>query len=140
MYNQIYPEIQAEQARIEGEALVRQPKIEKKAMDIYNTNESAAREFLTKYSEDTALKTLEDWQNLSGRLIVTYRNGNYNDIQNKTIKNIGYPDWWYNQTQYQYGPRVYDIAGLQEIPGVIYTGQIANITGDPIVYIKTNQT
>ncbi|HOL41802.1 MAG TPA: peptidase U34, partial [Methanospirillum sp.] len=73
-------------------------------------------------------------------MIVTYRNGNYNDVENKTITNIGYPDWWYEYARYQYGPRVYDIEGLNAIPDVKYVGEEVNITGDPIAYIQTYQT
>jgi hypothetical protein len=73
-------------------------------------------------------------------MIVTYRNGNYNDVDNKTISNIGYPDWWYEYARYQYGPRVYDIQGLNAIPDVKYVGEEANITGDPISYIEKYQT
>jgi hypothetical protein len=73
-------------------------------------------------------------------LIVTYRNGQYNDIQNKTISNIGYPDWWLNDSGYQYGPRVYDLKSLREIQDVRYVGKTENVTGDVIEYIRENQT
>ncbi|PKL60240.1 MAG: peptidase U34 [Methanomicrobiales archaeon HGW-Methanomicrobiales-4] len=139
MYDHISPEIKAEQMRLEGEMIARQPKIEARAVDLYNTNVSAARLYLTEYSDKTAQETLNSWINLTGKIIVTYRNGNYNDVQNKSISNIGYPDWWYDLANYQYGPRVYDLEGLRSIPNVSYTGKIANITGDPITYIRQNQ-
>ena len=33
----------------------------------------------------------------------------------------GYPDWWYNLTGFQYGPRVYRTDLLHDIPGLVYT-------------------
>ncbi len=140
MYDKISPDVKAEQNRLETAALARQDVIEEQALALYKTNESAAREFLTAYSNQTAMDVIADWNELAGRIVVTYRNGNYNDIRNKTISNIGYPDWWYQLAGYQYGPRVYDLAALHEIPGVKYTGSVANITGDPIEYIRKYQT
>lgn len=140
MYSNIAPEIKAEQERIEGAAIARQPEIEAKARELYASDEQEARQYLTEYTNETAMNALHDWIALMGRMIVTYRNGNYNDVQNRSITNIGYPAWWYESSGYQYGPRVYDIEGLKEIPGVRYTGEVANITGDPIEYIREYQT
>lgn len=139
MYSHISPEIKAEQQRIEEAAIARQPEIETEALRLYNSNITSAREYLTAYTNETAMNMLDDWISLMGRIIVTYRNGNYNDGENKTISNIGYPDWWYEDAEYQYGPRVYDMQGLSEIPGVRYTGETVNVTGDPISYIRENQ-
>ena len=140
MYCHIAPEIKAEQERIEGAAIAKQPEIEAQAIELYKTDEKSAREFLTAYTNETAMNALSDWKSLMGRMIVTYRNGNYNDVQNKTIDNVGYPDWWYEYARYQYGPRVYDVEGLNKTSGVRYTGEIANTTGDPISYIQEYQT
>jgi hypothetical protein len=87
------------------------------------------------------VETLESWRRLFERLVVTYRNGQYNDIQNKTITNIGYPDWWLENATYQYGPRVYDLEPLKEIPDVRYVSKTANVTSeDMIKYIREHQT
>ena len=140
MYSNIAPEIRAEQERIEGAAIARQPEIEAKAHELYVSGEDEARMFLTEYTNETAMNALNDWIALMGRMIVTYRNGNFNDVQNRSITNIGYPAWWYESSGYQYGPRVYDMKSLKEIPGVRYTGEVANITGDPVRYIRDYQT
>ena len=141
MYGEMIPSIKAEQNRLEGAALSRQPLIEAEALDLYEKNETAARIFLTEYTNTTSMDNLESWKRLLERLIVTYRNGQYNDIQNKTISNIGYPDWWLEDAGYQYGPRVYDIESLQEIPDVRYVGKTVNVTSeDMIEYIRENQT
>jgi dipeptidase len=140
MYSYISPEIRAEQQRIEGAAIARQPGIEAQALELYHSDPVSAREFLTAYTNETAINALQDWKSLMGRMIVTYRNGNYNDVQNRSISNIGYPDWWYESAEYQYGPRVYDVEGLRQVPGVRFVGEIVNTTGDPVTYIREHQT
>lgn len=141
MYGEMIPVIKAEQAKIEGGELSRQADIERQALDLHKMDELSARQFLTEYTNATAMENLESWKALFERLVVTYRNGQYNDVKNKTITNIGYPDWWLEKTGYQYGPRVYDVQALRGISGVIYAGKIANITtSDPIAYIRENQT
>jgi dipeptidase len=141
MYGEMIPHIKAEQARLEGAALLRQIDIERQALDLYRQDELATRIFLTEYTNTTSMENLESWRKLFEKLVVTYRNGQYNNIQNKTITNIGYPDWWLEYARYQYGPRVYDLESLQSIPEVQYTGETANVTsGDIIEYIREYQT
>jgi dipeptidase len=141
MYGEMIPVIKAEQTKIESGELSRQADIERQALDLHKKDELSARQFLTEYTNATAMENLESWMALFERLVVTYRNGQYNDIQNKTITNIGYPDWWLENAGYQYGPRVYDVQALREIPGVIYAKETVNITtSDPIAYIRENQT
>jgi dipeptidase len=141
MYVEMIPVIKAEQVRLEGGALARQADIEQQAGGLYQKDELLARAFLTNYTNATAIENLESWKNLFEKLVVTYRNGQYNDVQNQTITNIGYPDWWLLYAEYQYGPRVYDIQSLREIPGVKYSGETVNVTSmDPIAYIRDKQT
>lgn len=140
MYSHIIPEIKAEQVRIEGAAIAKQPEIEARALGLYQQDVRSAREYLTAYSNEAALQTLDDWKALAGRMIVTYRNGNYNDVTNRTISNVGYPDWYYEYARYQYGPRVYDVERLDAIPGVEYVGETVSVTGDPVTYIARYQT
>ncbi|MCK9565679.1 MAG: C69 family dipeptidase [Methanothrix sp.] len=141
MYVEMIPTIKAEQVRLEGSALARQVDIEQQAMDMYKKDELLACEFLTNYTNATATENLESWKMLFEKLVVTYRNGQYNDVQNKTITNIGYSDSWLENAEYQYGPRVYDIQSLRKIPGVKYSGETVNVTSlDPIAYIRDSQT
>lgn len=141
MYVEMIPVIKAEQVRLEGGAFSRQADIEQQAGDLYKKDELLARAFLTNYTNVTAMENLESWKRLFEKLVVTYRNGQYNDVQNKTITNIGYPDWWLEYAEYQYGPRVYDVQSLREIPGVKYSGETVNVTSlDFIAYIRDNQT
>ncbi len=141
MYKEMAPIIRAEQIRLEEVALSRQSLVEKQALDLYTKDEMAGRSFLTKYTNTTSMDNMESWKRLLEMLIVTYRNGQYNDIQNKTISNVGYPDWWLEDAGYQYGPRVYDLETLKEISDVQYVGRTANVTsGNMIGYIRENQT
>ena len=141
MYCEMIPVIKAEQESLEGAALSRQPDIEHKAAELYRKNETEARAYLTEYTNSTSMKNLDCWKSLFERLVVTYRNGQYNDIQKKEIQNIGYPEWWLKNSSYQYGPRVYDLESLHEIPDVKYAGKTANVTsGDVIGYIREHQS
>jgi dipeptidase len=141
MYSEMIPSIKAEQARLEGAAVSRQSKIEAEAIERQTKNVTDARQFLTEYTNKTSMENLESWRRLLETLIVTYRNGQYNDIENKTISNIGYPDWWLENSGYQYGPRVYDLKSLQEIPNVLLANKTINVTlGNMIEYIRKNQT
>ena len=141
MYSEMIPVIKAEQARIERAELSRQADVEHKALDLYKVNEMEARAYLTEYVNATSMENLDSWKALFEKLVVTYRNGQYNDIQNKTIENIGYPEWWLEYSGYQYGPRVYDLESLHRIPDVKYAGKTVNVTsGDMIGYIREHQT
>lgn len=141
MYAEMIPSIRAEQNRLEGAALSRQPLIDSKALELFGKNNTSARIFLTEYTNSTSMENLYAWKELLEWLIITYRNGQYNDIQNKTIYNIGYPDWWLEDAGYQYGPRVYDIESLRNIADVWYAGKTVNITSEDVIdYIRKNQT
>ena len=140
MYAKMIPIIKAEQSRLEEAALSRQIDIEAQALELFKKDESLARAFLTEYTNSTSTENLESWKRLFEVLVVTYRNGQYNDIKNKTITNTGYPDWWLENASYQYGPRVYDLKSLQKIPNVRYVGQTVNVTStDKIEYIRKYQ-
>jgi dipeptidase len=141
MYSEMIPSIKAEQARLEGVAVSNQSTIEKKALELHKKNVTEARLFLTDYTNNTSMDNLKSWKKLLETLIVTYRNGQYNDNRSKTISNVGYPDWWLEDSGYQYGPRVYDLKSLQNISNVLYVSKTVNVTsGDMIEYIRENQT
>ncbi|OPY50975.1 MAG: Peptidase family C69 [Methanosaeta sp. PtaU1.Bin112] len=140
MYSEMMPIIRAEQVRLEGAVLSRQTDIEAQALKLLEKDERSARAFLTQYTNSTAIENLDSWKKLFEILVVTCRNGQYNDIRNKTITNIGYPDWWLDNASYQYGPRVYDLKSLREIPNVRYTGRTEYLaSADAIGYIQQHQ-
>lgn len=48
--------------------------------------------------------------------------------------------WWLNETGYQYGPRIYQYAQLQNLTGVIYVNETAYTQpGNELNYINESQ-
>lgn len=56
-------------------------------------------------------------------LVVKYSNGLITDPTTEAVDEAGYPAWWYQEAEYQYGPRVYDLEDLRATPGLNYTGE-----------------
>ena len=55
--------------------------------------------------------------------MVSFANGGISDPKTGTIIYPGYPDWWYQEAGYQYGPGVYDVEALDSIADVAYTNE-----------------
>jgi hypothetical protein len=86
------------------------------------------------------VSVVNTWWNFSDSLVVRYSNQMINDFANKTTITPGYPNWWLEQTRYQYGPRVYDYEGLQKTPGLVYTNMTEYTTpGNELNYIQQTQ-
>ncbi len=140
-YSDMIGDIRAEQSRIEDEEIACQAEVSEKAEGLLAAkgNESCRR-FLTDYSSRNALSVIDDWWRLADSLVVKYSNGMIT-VRDKAPLRKGYPDWWLNETGYQYGPRIYQYDGLQKIPNVNYTGEkISTEPGDELDYIKESQT
>jgi hypothetical protein len=89
---------------------------------------------------ENALSVLDDWWNLADRLVVKYSNGMINDFENDTTVFGGYPNWWNNDTGYQYGPRIYQVGELQQIEGVVYVNEMVQTDpGTELEYIREHQ-
>jgi dipeptidase len=140
-YSDMVKDIQSEQARIEGVELSNQSTVEFQAEQILKSNGTkACSQFLTDYCNNNAKAVLDDWWNLADILIVKYSNCMINDFQNNTTIRAGYPNWWLNETGYQYGPRIYQYAELQNITGVKYVNETAYTEpGNELNYIEENQ-
>lgn len=134
-------DIQSEQRRIEAIEISNQPEIDMQAEEIFeNESIEACREFLTGSCNENALSVLDDWWNLADRLIVKYSNGMINDFENETTVLGGYPEWWLNETGYQYGPRIYQVEELRQLEGVVYVNETVQTNpGKELEYIKENQ-
>ena len=98
-----------------------------------DSGDDAARSYLTKYSQENAEQVVKDWWNLSDALIVGYSNGMMWDPVQKTDSLSGYPDWWYNASGYQYGPRVYDVNRLRQVSGLYYQNQTIHASSDRLL-------
>ncbi len=140
-YDSMIEDIQKEQRRIEAEELSKQTEIDRKAQEINKTEGTeACREFLTETCNENALSVLDDWWILADRLIVKYSNGMINDFENETTVLGGYPNWWLNETGYQYGPRIYQVEELRQLDGVVYVNETVQTNpGKELEYIKENQ-
>ena len=136
-YNLISRDIRAQQQQIEQKELGSQPAVESKALVILATDgDAAARKYLTGYSTTNADGTVNAWWQFSDSLVVKYSNQMVTDVTTGSSQNPGYPDWWLNDTGYQYGPRVYDYEGLQRVPNLVFTNQTMYTTpGNELNYI-----
>ena len=56
-------------------------------------------------------------------LVVKYSNGLITDPVNESVEESGYPAWWSQEADYQYGPRVYELDTLRKTDGLNFTGQ-----------------
>lgn len=140
-YSDMTKDILSEQARIEGEELSNQSAIDAQAEQIFNSEGAEeCGNFLTNYSTNNSLSVLNDWWSLADLLVVKYSNGFINDFENNRTIEAGYPSWWLNETGYQYGPRIYQYAELQNLSGVIYVnGTAYTEPGNELNYIDENQ-
>jgi len=140
-YNLMSRDIRAQQQQIELKELGSQRATESKALAILATDgDAAARKYLTGYSTTNADDTVNAWWQFSDSLVVKYSNQMVTDAANGSSQTPGYPDWWLNETRYQYGPRVYDYEGLQHVPDLVYTNQTVNTTpGNELNYIIETQ-
>jgi dipeptidase len=108
-YDDIKKDIQSEQARIESREIINQPVIDRLAEKALKARGSeACSQYLTNYSINNSLSVLGDWQRLANRLVVNYTCGMIKDPNTGQYRPKGYPNWWLNETGYQYGPRIYE--------------------------------
>ncbi len=75
-YNYMIKDIQKIQSQLESQFADNQPAIEKKALETYLTNKTAAIAFLTKYSSEQAENSTARWKQLGEYLLVKYMDGN----------------------------------------------------------------
>jgi hypothetical protein len=134
-------DIKAQQQEIEQRELAIQPDVEKKAIEILNTGGMAAcSRYLTDYSTTNSISTVSSWWKFSDNLVAKYSNQVITDPATGAIETPGYPDWWLEESKYQYGPRVYDYEGLQKVPGLAYTNKTVLVTpGNEVNYIRKTQ-
>jgi dipeptidase len=125
-YDRMSQDIRAEQRQVEGAELARQSEIEKNAVRILATNgEAATKEYLTNYTKTNAESVIAGRWDLLNRFYAQYLNGDmYEDgLPNET----GYPAWWLDAAEYQYGPRVYPLRELQQIQNLPYENRIITV-------------
>lgn len=133
-YDSMIPIIRDRQKQIEIKEFQDVMNISIQSREIFkDSGDDAARSFLTKYSQENAEQVVKDWWNLSDALIVGYSNGMMWDPEQKTDSLSGYPDWWYNASGFQYGPRVYDVNRLRQVSGLHYQNQTIHASSDRLL-------
>jgi dipeptidase len=96
------------QQQLENRFMQNKPAIDKAAVELYQVNNEAARDFLTDYSVSMGMMTFDNWKKLGEYLLVKYMDGNIKKekdgefLTNGFTDNIpempiqtGYPEWWY---------------------------------------------
>jgi len=129
-YSDMIVDIRAEQQAIESAELANRAAVDAEALRLRNTSgEAGTRAYLTNWSVANAGTNVDRWWRFSDRLIARYANGMVSDFANGTASNPGYPAAWYDRNAYQYGPRIYDMAGLEAISDLRYVN--ATVTVEP---------
>ena len=75
-----------------------QPSIEARAKTLFQENPQACRQYLTKYSNETAQRVADDWWALADYLIVKYNDG-YVNVPGQA-QSPGYPKEWLDSVGY----------------------------------------
>jgi len=123
-YDTMIIDIQAEQARLETDSARQIQETDAQAAGmIAEGDEAGARRLLTYFTVQRGDEIIDDWHDLSAMLVVKYSNGLITDPATEDVDEPGYPAWWYQEAEYQYGPRVYDLEQLRNTPGLNYTGE-----------------
>ncbi|MCK4269383.1 MAG: C69 family dipeptidase, partial [Methanogenium sp.] len=130
-YNVMVGDIRNEQRSLEIGSYEMLKETDKKAIEYLNKGDTAgAKSVLTNFTVERGNEIIHDWKKLTATLIVKYSNGLVTDPVTEAVTEGGYPDWWYNETGYQYGPRVYQLDELRETPGLNYTGECVWVLKD----------
>ena len=130
-YDAMIGDIQAEQKRLETGSYEMLMATDKKAGECLSAGDSSgAKALMTNFTLERGDDIINDWKALTATLIVKYSNGLVTDPVTEEVTEGGYPDWWYDDTDYQYGPRVYQLDELRETPGLNYTGEIVTVPKD----------
>lgn len=94
-YSHMAPEIRAVQAELEGNMLAIQPAVEKVAAELWRTDPTLARRFLTDYSVSHAEQVVRRWKALAEHLFTRYNDGYVagDDPDDEDVER-GYPETW----------------------------------------------
>jgi dipeptidase len=95
-YRDMIEDIRKVQRELEGSFLARQPDIEKHALVLFKESPERARDYVTRYSEEQAKRTVERWRRLLTELLMKYLDGNVRDERGK-VTHPGYPKEFYKR-------------------------------------------
>ena len=75
-----------------------QASVEARAETLFKENPAACQEYLTKYSNETAQRVVDDWWALADQLIAKYNDGYVRSP--KGSRGAGYPEKWLEAVGY----------------------------------------
>ncbi len=104
-YSEILPDIQKLQKKLEKQMRSASLAVDKVALELYQTDEESARDFLTDFSVTAADQTVSRWKELYRFLMVKHLDGNRKKEENGVFLRSKYgrypqvehpelPDWW----------------------------------------------
>ncbi len=127
-YDSMIGDIREEQARLEGQSYDMVLETDEKAEELLEEGDvEGAKSLLTNFTVKRGDEIISDWKFLTAEMIVKYSNGLVtNPITEETTEG-GYPDWWYDYSGYQYGPRIYQLEELRDTEGLNYTGEYVDV-------------
>ncbi|MCD4784902.1 MAG: C69 family dipeptidase [Candidatus Eremiobacteraeota bacterium] len=111
-YSYMIKDIKAKQNEIESQEFANQPKIDKKALEIYRKNPDEAKKYLTEYCIENADKVVAQWWDLAFFLFGKYSDG-YINIPTVGTE-VGYPKVWLEKSGYINGPTKYEKSRLMK--------------------------
>jgi len=97
-FSQIIEDIRKAYTDFENTFLNLQPAVEARAQTLCKENPVACREYLTRYSNETAQRVVDDWWALADYLIVKYNDG-YINLPGER-RGVGYPKEWLDAVGY----------------------------------------
>ncbi|MDK2973763.1 MAG: dipeptidase [Methanofollis sp.] len=123
-YDTMIEDIRAKQVELESGSIAQVQQVDATAAGlIAQGDEAGARRLLTSFTVARGDEIIDEWHDLAGMLVVKYSNGMITDPETEDVDEKGYPGWWYQAADYQYGPRVYALDQLRATEGLNYTGK-----------------
>ena len=105
-YSYMIKDIQQKQDEIELAALQSIKEMDKTALALYKKDPALVPPLLTEYCETQANQVVAEWWKLAWHLIAKYDDGYVND-PGKMAQEVGYPDDWYDKSEWVNGPKSY---------------------------------
>ena len=105
-YDYIIEDIQEKQDEFELAAIQGIKEMDEKALEIYQQDPQKARELLTSYCKEQANQVVEDWWDFAWTLVARYDDG-YVNAPGKMAQEVGYPEEWYEKSNWPQGPTSY---------------------------------
>jgi len=105
-YSYMIKDIQQKQHEIEHAAIEDIKEIDEQALDLYKNDPEKARQLLTTYCETQANQVVKAWWNFAWILVARYDDG-YVNAPGKMAQEVGYPQDWYDKSEWPNGPTAY---------------------------------